>query len=251
MAFDIDIRQGPRGSRLYVPIGARCPGIVVLHGSEGAFAGWSDWEALILAGHGFCTVAPGYGRGGNAWHAGDIRDVDLDATESLLIWMRESGTTNGRIGLFGTSRGAEHALLVTSLMAREESAGLPDAVAVHAPSDVIVGAFIASDYRPGGESPPMCYEPAWRWRGASDTLRPNAPIEIERYDGPLFISHGERDSVWGVDRTQRLEERLRAAGREPEVHIYRGEGHVLGPEAGRTHYLRVADFFGRALIDDF
>ena len=189
MAFDIDIRQGPRGSRLYVPIDARCPGIVVLHGSEGGFAGWSDWEALILAGYGFCTIAPGYSRGGNAWHAGDIRDVDLDATESMLIWMRESGISSGRVGLFGTSRGAEHALLVTSLMAREQSAGLPDAVAVHAPSDVIVGAFMANDFQPGGELPPTCYEPAWRWRGASDTLRPDTPIEIERYDGPLFISH--------------------------------------------------------------
>ena len=249
MAFDIDIRQGPRGSRLYVPIDAKCPGIVVLHGSEGGFAGWSDWEALILAGYGFCTIAPGYSRGGNAWHAGDIRDVDLDATESMLIWMRESGISSGRIGLFGTSRGAEHALIVTSLMAREQSVGLPDAVAVHAPSDVIVGAFMANDFQPGGELPPTCYEPAWRWRGASDTLRPDTPIEIERYDGPLFISHGELDTVWKVDRTQRLEERLHAAGRAPEVHIYKGEGHVLRPEAGCTHYLRVVDFFGRAMID--
>ena len=71
----------------------------------------------------------------------------------------------------------------------------------------------------------------------------------ERYDGPLFISHGEQDAVWGADRTQRLAKRLRAAGRRPEVHIYKGEGHVLRPEAQNTHYLRVVDFFGRALID--
>ena len=35
----------------------------------------------------------------------------------------------------------------------------------------------------------------------------------------------------------------------PEVHIYKGEGHVLRPEAQNTHYLRVVDFFGRALTD--
>ena len=71
-----------------------------------------------MAGSGFCTIAPGYSRGGDAWHAGDILDVDLDQTESMLIWMRESGITSGQVGLYGTSRGAEHALLVTSLMAR-------------------------------------------------------------------------------------------------------------------------------------
>ena len=202
-----------------------------------------------MAGNGFCAIALAYSRGGNAWHAGDIRDIDLDATESLLIWMRESGHTTGKVGLFGTSRGAEHALLVTSLMVRDESRGLPDAVAVHAPSDTIVGAFIANDFQPNGDSPPICFEPAWRWRGASDTLRPRAPIEIERYDGPLFISHGEDDSLWTVGRTRRLESRLRAAGRAPEVHIYKGEGHHLRPETERMHYLRVVDFFGRALID--
>ena len=76
-----------------------------------------------MAGSGFCTIAPGYSRGGDAWHAGDILDVDLDQTESMLIWMRESGITSGQVGLYGTSRGAEHALLVTSLMARHESKG--------------------------------------------------------------------------------------------------------------------------------
>ena len=73
--------------------------------------------------------------------------------------------------------------------------------------------------------------------------RPRAPIEIERYDGPLFISHGEASGP------SRVESRLRAAGRAPEVHIYKGEGHRLRPETERMHYLRVVDFFGRALID--
>ena len=202
-----------------------------------------------MAGSGFCTIAPGYSRGGDAWHAGDILDVDLDQTESMLIWMRESGITSGQVGLYGTSRGAEHALLVTSLMARDGSIGLPDAVAVHAPSDTIVGAFSARNVRTGILLPLKPTERAWRWRGESDALAPGSQIEIERYDGPLFISHGEQDAVWGADRTQRLAKRLRAAGRRPEVHIYKGEGHVLLPEAQNTHYLRVVDFFGRALID--
>ena len=202
-----------------------------------------------MAGNGFCTIALAYSRGGNAWHAGDIVDVDLDETESMLIWMRESGMTSGQVGLYGTSRGAEHALLVTSLMARERSIGLPDAVAVHAPSDMIVKAFSARKIGAGIVLPLGPAERAWRWRGTTDGLAPGSPIEIERYDGPLFISHGEQDTLWSVDCTHRLAERLRAAGRAPEVHIYKGEGHHLRPETERMHYLRVVDFFGRALID--
>ena len=247
MAFDIEIRQGPDGQRLHVPVGGARPGIVVLHGSEGAWAGWSAWQALLLAGGGFCTIAPGYSRGGNAWHAGDIDDVDLDATESLLAWMRTSDVTTGRVGLYGTSRGAEHALLVTSLMARDGSGEVPDAVAVHAPSDTIVGAFISRHFVPGRDSPPVSTRPAWRWRGASDTLAPTAPIEIERYGGPVFISHGEDDTVWSVERTRRLAARLRAAGRTPEVHVYAGEDHVPRPETEAVHYAQVIDFFGRTL----
>src|SRR5580704_17661402 len=41
-----------------------------------------------------------------------------------------------KIGLYGVSRGAEHALLLASLMARDGVAGLPDAIAVHTPPDV-------------------------------------------------------------------------------------------------------------------
>ena len=203
-----------------------------------------------MAGYGFCTIAPGYSKGGDSWHAGDILDVDLDQTESMLIWMRESGLTSDKVGLYGTSRGAEHALLVTSLMARDGSVGLPDAVAVHAPSDTIVGAFSARKLRAGIVLPLKPADRAWRWRGTSDRLEPGSPIEIERYEGPLFISHGEQDTLWGADRTERLAERLRAAGRTPEVHIYKGEGHGLRPEVQNVHYLRVVDFFGRALIDD-
>ncbi|WP_235272409.1 acyl-CoA thioester hydrolase/BAAT C-terminal domain-containing protein [Halomonas sp. KO116] len=45
------------------------------------------------------------------------------------------------------------------------------------------------------------------------------PIEIERYPGPLLLSHGTKDQVWSVEMTQRLVTRLREHGRHPEVHF--------------------------------
>ena len=63
--------------------------------------------------------------GGSSSVGRRIQDIDLDTTESMMVWMRESEVTTGKVGLFGSLRGAEHALLVTSLMARDGSGGLP------------------------------------------------------------------------------------------------------------------------------
>ena len=114
----------------------------------------------------------------------------------------------------------------------------------------MVGAFVSRHFVPGVGLPPTPTERAWRWRGASDELVPTAPIEIERYDGPLFISHGGNDTVWSADRPRRLTARLRGAGCTPEVLIYQREDDVLRSETENTHYAQVVDFFARTLTEN-
>jgi dienelactone hydrolase len=109
------------------------PAIMVLHGSEGGWAGWSHRNAVILAAHGFLAYPHAYSRDGNAWNAGSIRDVPLDNTEAALKALQSFSFCNGKIGLYGVSRGGEHALLLASLLAQESGAVLPDAIAVHTP----------------------------------------------------------------------------------------------------------------------
>lgn len=249
MVYEVEFRSGPNGIYIYVPKGrAVSPGLLLLHGSEGGWSGWSAWHALAFAMYGFVTVALPYSKGGNGWHAGDIHDVDLDATARALDGLRAYDAVAGsKVGLFGVSRGAEHALLLASLMARDGVAGQPDAVAAHAPSDVICGAFVAGAYHPTQREASDPSWRAWRWRGSSDGLEPTRPIEIERYDGPLFLSHGEADPVWTVDCTRRLERRLREAGRTPEVHLYPGEGHNFRAETRNLQHERLIAFFRRHL----
>jgi hypothetical protein len=79
---------------------------------------------------------PGYSNGGNSWNAGNIIDVPLDRTAEALVALRASSFSGDKIGLYGGSRGAEHALLLASLMVRDGVAGLPDAIAVHSAPDV-------------------------------------------------------------------------------------------------------------------
>jgi dienelactone hydrolase len=233
---------------LHVPRGrGRAPAILLLHGSEGGYAGWSSWFALALAMHGFVTYPFSYSKGGNGWHAGDIQDVDLDKTANALRWLRRHEAGSGKVGLYGTSRGAEHALLLISLMMRDGVSGLPEAVAAHAPSDTIAGAFIAGVWDPKQRETWDPSKRAWRWRGLSDGLLPTTPIEVERYAGPVFLSHGEADQVWTVECTRRLETRLKAAGRSPEVYYYPDEGHGFRAQALNTELSRLVAFFRRHL----
>ncbi|MDB5627661.1 MAG: thioesterase, partial [Tardiphaga sp.] len=218
-------------------------------GSEGAWSGFSHLTAAILAAHGFLAIPFGYSVGGDIWNAGDILNVPLDRTADALAELHESPIC-ATVGLYRVSRGAEHALLVTSLMARDGVPGLPDAVAVHAASDVICGAFIGASCRDTGDPGWRPWDPAeraWTWRGSSDALLPTVPIEIERYAGPLFLSHGLRDSMWSATMTQRLAERLRQSGRSPEVHLLPDEGHNPSGEQENAHHRRLIAFLRRTL----
>jgi dipeptidyl aminopeptidase/acylaminoacyl peptidase len=248
MVNDVKFLPGPGDPTLYVPEGeGRSPGILVLHGSEGGHSGWSAFDALALAIHGFATYPLSYSEGGNLWHAGDIHNVDLEKTAEALDWIRRHSCVNGKVGVYGVSRGAEHALLLTSLLARDDPAKLPDAVAVHSPSDTICGAFISGQFHPKEEETWDPSKRAWRWRGSSEEFLPTKPIEIERYSGPVLLSHGEADKTWTVECTRRLETRLRAAGRNPEVHYYADEGHMLRPETQNIALGRLIGFFRRHL----
>jgi pimeloyl-ACP methyl ester carboxylesterase len=101
------------------------PTIMILHGSEGALSGWSHRNAVILAAHGFLTFPFGYSNGGNAWNAGNIIDVPLDRTVEAMAALRAFPYSAEKIGLYGLSRGAEHALLLASLMARDRLDRMP------------------------------------------------------------------------------------------------------------------------------
>jgi acetyl esterase/lipase len=203
--------------------------------------------AMFLATRGFVAAPFPYSQGGNVQHAGDIVEVELSETVEALGLMRADPRVSGPIGLWGISRGAEHALLLVSLMARDGTSDPPRSVAVLAATDVIWPAFRAVYTDPRHPEPVDWTKRAWRWHGSSDELEVHTPIAVERYEGSLHISHGEADKIWSVEGTRRLEARLLAHRRTPEMHYYPGQGHGLGPEAISVDRARVADFFRRTL----
>lgn len=228
------------------------PAVMVFHGSEGAWSGWSHRNAVLLAAHGFLAFPFGFSKGGNAWNAGSIEEVSLDRSVAALAAVRAFPYASGKLGLYGVSRGAEHALLLTALMCRDAVDGVPDAVAAHSAPDVVCGAFDARSYRDSGDPGWQPWDPsrrAWSWRGSCDDLMPTQPIEIERFEGPLFLSHGTADRVWSVEMTRRLEARLKAHGRTPEVHFYEGQDHISNSEGENEHHDHLIAFLQRHLTE--
>lgn len=229
----------PGLGRLYAPAGAGpSPAIMLLHGSEGAAAGWTHATAILLALHGFLAYPHGYAIGGDSWHAGDIAAVPIERTEAALRRLRAHPLGNGRAGLYGVSRGAEHALLLATLTTAEAA---PDALATFAACDTVHGPFFARRAAPGDPAT------AWNWHGETAGLSPGCPIPIERLSRPIFLSHGAADTLWPADMTRSLAARLAQAGRPPALHIYDNEGHRLRAPAANAHLRNLVDFFTSVL----
>ena len=238
------------GSWFYAPQGAgKRSALLLLHGSEGGWSGWSHRDAVLFAQEGFLAYPLVYSKGGNLWNAGDIEEVPIETVVAALAALRGASNCNGKVGIYGVSRGAELALLTASLMALENLPGQPDAVAVHSAPDTVCGAFIGRQWRDVGDPGWQAWDPAqraWNWRGTSEQLKPTTPIPIEAYRGPLFLSHGTRDEVWSSEMTKRLETRLLAAGRRPAVQFYEGQGHNAIGVDEVAHFERVIAFFQKA-----
>jgi dienelactone hydrolase len=245
---------------LYAPAAdGAFPAILLLHGSEGRMGWLAHRDTAIFAAHGYLALPFGYSVGDTYWTGGDIWNVALDDTEQALAALRRHPLCNGKVGLYGWSRGAEHALLLAGMMAKAGSRQLPDAVAAHAPPDVVEGAWRNLFYRHREEGDPIRPPPAWGFR--SDRLAPGASawtwrgepvadgdaIPIEAYEGSVFLSVGEADELWPADMAPRLAERLRAAGRDVTFVSYPGQPHMPDPAAWNSHLENLLAFFGRTL----
>jgi dienelactone hydrolase len=187
-----------------------------------------------------------------------------------VVWLRTQPQSNGKVVIYGFSRGAELTMITGSLSMTEGNR--PNALIAHAPSDVFNGAVNWSWYNNacwlctagigkcpkdspdsdfqwnlscGPDDPNQldCTHSAWLISGIS--IPANKRIEIEKYDGPILITVGDQDEVWPVDQTKRIEATLKEAGKKPEIHYFPGEGHGFKWEAELTRKELVLDFLQR------
>jgi len=242
-------------SRLLVPnsSGPRTS-VVMLHGSEGGSVAFLDQEAAILAGAGYAVLTLCYFDCGRSLEGTrqTLKDVEAAVVLEAVKWLRSLPESDGRVAVYGFSRGGELALIAGSVASSPEET--PDALIAHTPSDLYRGPFNWSwrdaacwicPAGPGRCAPstpraalawnPGCgpdderridhYRSAWRVRG--EPVWAGTRIEVERFAGPVLLTVGEQDTLWPPDQTRRLEQTLRASGRDVEAHYFPEAGHVF------------------------
>jgi dipeptidyl aminopeptidase/acylaminoacyl peptidase len=161
--------------------------------------------------------------------------VPLERVQDAALWLKSLPMVNGaKVGLMGWSRGAEESVLMASLL---QSTTVFAAVAVHAASDTIVCAFDPNTQDVIRETHPMTgqnvFAAAWTWQSTllfgelREPYGSGPRILVEKYPGPMWVSHGTNDSLWEVQRSQRIVQARQAAGLPTEPHFWQGEDHIL------------------------
>lgn len=261
------------GSRLYTPTDdAKHTSIIILHGSEGGSEPFLDVEANILATQGYSVMVYCYFDCGRdlAGPKQTLKNVEVTTVMNAVAWFRKQPQSNGRVVVYGFSRGAELTMIVGSLPMT--AANRPDALIAHSPSDVfnfpwnwawlseacwICKKGLGQCGKDAPESDflwnPACgpddpdkidyTKSAWLINGVNPPT--DKRIEIEKYDGPILITIGDKDEVWSADQTRRIEATLKAAGRNPEVHYFPNEGHVFFGAVDVKRKQIVLDFLQR------
>ncbi len=246
-----DVREGGLYGKFFHPAtGEPVPGVLVLGGSEGGLASYVVREAALLARHGFAALALAY------FYFGSLPDrlarIPLEYFGGAIGWLGDQASVRGdRLGVMGTARGGELALLLGAHYHELKAAV----------SYVGSGIVFPS---------PTGSEPAWTFRGKPLPWVPNpfdilqakpeqlekAQIPVERTNGPVLLISGDEDQIWpSTQLSQVAMDRLRRSERpyHDEFRPYPDAGHGIQPPylpATPGTYYYGGDLKGNALANE-
>jgi dienelactone hydrolase len=272
--YPISYQKNPfAGSHFYFPNDSqKHTSIILLHGSEGGSTPFVDLEGTVLAMQGYNILSYCYfdcGRGLTGPRQ-TLKDVEVTKILDAVAWLRTQPQSNGKVVVYGFSRGAELTMIVGSL--EMTSANKPDALIAHSPSDTFNPAWNwdwdepacwlcksgigkctttspKSDYQwnpsCGANDPASIDNSKSAWLVHGKNISTGTRIEIEKYNGSILITVGDADEVWPVDQTKRIEATLKAAHKKIEVHYFPKQGHNFRGAAEIERRNLVIDFIQR------
>jgi hypothetical protein len=234
--------------------GKRHPAIVVLGGSEG---GLDEPDARILAEHGYAALAVAYF--GIDPLPSKLAMIPVETVSRGIDWLAaRPDVDDTRVGILGTSKGAELALLAATREPRIRATAVvaptayvwfglnfgygPEtsswsaggAPVAYIPSDAAADAAIGRAFATGG---PVAYRDTYNasYAAAPAAVREGATIPVERIAGPVLCVAGDDDQMWDSTAACRIvHDRRHAAGRDAkdEAAVEPGAGHAL-PFSGK------------------
>jgi dienelactone hydrolase len=246
-----------------LPVGAnggKRPALILLGGSEGGSA--ITRHAPAWASRGYAVLAlpyyspPGWSPSGPT--PGELpslppafADIPLERLQAARDWLAtQSEVDANRIGVMGTSKGAEFVLLAAARMPWIK------AVVAMVPTDVVWegwGPGVEPDTRSSfaWQGKPLPYvpykdfaaefagfgtgadvkirRPQDKGRAANPQRVPAARIPVEQITAPVLLAGAHDDQVWDSgSMAEAIHATRKAAGRETVLLVYRDAGHALG-----------------------
>jgi dienelactone hydrolase len=214
----------------YQPSGeGRHPAVIVVSGSGGGLPPASASPGG-LASRGYAVLALAYF--GVEGLPRSLHNIPLEYFGTAVDWLiAQPAVDPARVGVLGTSRGGELALLLASIFPQIRT------VVAYVPSDVVWGGCCDSrnetSWTAGGR--PLAFMTAAR---PNDLFaRQQASIKVEHIHGAVLLISGRQDRVWpSADMAERVVARLRHNNFSyPFKHLsYDGAGHGIGRPYGST-----------------
>ena len=225
----------------YFPAKVRGPGVLVLAGSVGGLVVESNRTAATLQAEGYSALHLSYFRGPT--QNPRLEMIPMEYFNTAIDWLRRQPEVDPeRLGIMGTSKGAEAALLIAIR---------------HPELKAVIAALPSSVIWPGiaWEGSPAPLKSSWSEHGAplphvphtpydaskggtmadnyaaslkAYAAHPDAIIPVEKIRGALLLVCAQEDQVSpSCPMAHQIEQRLRAHGRPaPLLLEYKGSGHA-------------------------
>lgn len=218
------------------------PAIVLPHGGPSARDEWGfDWLSQFFANRGYAVLQPNF-RGssgyGDAWFERNGFQSWRIAIGDILSagqWLVSQGIADpARLGVVGWSYGGYAALQSAvvdqnTFKAVIAIAPVTDLPALKEESRIFTNFSLVSQFV--GEGP---------------QIHEGSPIEhAERIKVPVLMFHGAMDRNVNITESQRMADRLKAAGARCELVTWDNLDHYLDDSSARTEMLRKSDAFLR------